>query len=180
MFSRVPDRSAARHARAWVRTPVFTLMAVSLALLAPAASAQYKWKDASGRTIYSDQPPPADTKPLPMRTGEPMPPAAPRPGAKPVVAARPTSGTGDPELEHKRKAQEKQAAEQKAKEDVDRQARLTRICEESRADLRTLESGMRLARINAAGEREFLSDEDRAARIATARRNIEEACKSGG
>ena len=54
------SRSGARAQRAALRFG----LAVAVALLssAPAMSALYKWTDASGRVIYSDQPPPGNVK----------------------------------------------------------------------------------------------------------------------
>jgi hypothetical protein len=48
-----------RSAR-WTR--VGLLAFAWLALAAPAAAALYKWIDANGRTVYSDQPPPTNVK----------------------------------------------------------------------------------------------------------------------
>src|SRR6187397_890157 len=53
-------RSAALAARAALG--VGLSFAVALLASAPAMAALYKWTDASGRVIYSDQPPPGNVK----------------------------------------------------------------------------------------------------------------------
>jgi hypothetical protein len=49
--------------RARIRAGIAAAAIVALAALAaPAAAALYKWVDANGRVVYSDQPPPANVK----------------------------------------------------------------------------------------------------------------------
>lgn len=163
----------------------------ALIMLAGGAGAQYQWKDENGRMVFSDQGPPSHIDPsrvirtVPGRTASganhavnTAPPAVsaaaenlPNPGARESLA--------DKELDAKRKAKEKADAERKKKEEADQTAKLARACEEMRAELRTLESGMRAATVNAQGEREFLSDADRERRLDGVRRDIKDSCKPG-
>jgi Domain of unknown function (DUF4124) len=177
------------------------LIALALAVMASSVCAQYQWKDENGRMVFSDLAPPNTIDPsrivrtTPARNGNP---STSTPGAAPgAVAATPTATaainpTGgnaganpsggretlaDKELDAKRKAKEKADAERKKKEDSEQSAKLARACDEMRTEVRTLESGMRTARINSQGEREFLTDEERERRMDLVRRDIRDTCK---
>ena len=64
-----------------------------------------------------------------------------------------------------------------AEEELARQAAaLGQACEAMRAETRTLESGMRLARVNARGEQEVVSEEERAARLNALRKDLQAHC----
>lgn len=143
-------------------------VAAALALCALPAQAQWKWRDAAGHTQYSDLPPPPGTPDKDILTR----PAgqARRAGTAPASAVAAASAasqallprTVDPELEAKRKkAEAEQAAKAKAEE-----AKLAAVkadnCSRARTQLRALDSGVRLARVNDKGEREFLTDQQRA------------------
>lgn len=154
------------------------------------AQAQWKWRDANGRITVSDRPPPAgvaarDILQQPATAAAPA--AAPR--ATPAADAASAPGRpGDPELEaRKKKAEEVEAAKKKAQADADaraakaeeqRQATARKDnCERARGALRALEDGQRIARTNAAGEREFLSDAQRSAEAARMRGVIGSDCR---
>ncbi len=161
----------------------------ALIMLAGGASAQYQWKDENGRMVFSDQGPPSNIDPSRVIRNSPGRSASggnlAANGAPPVVspaaAANPVAreSLADKELDAKRKAKEKADAERKKKEEADQTAKLARACDEMRAELRTLESGMRAATVNAQGEREFLSDTDRERRLDSVRRDIKDSCKPG-
>lgn len=173
------------------------LSALPLLLASHPAMAQYQWRDANGRMVFSDQPPPPSIDPSRIIRRDPVrqtPPAADSSGvprtpdgtsAGVSATARPASGASAPEsfadrqLDAKRKAQEKADAERKKKEQAEQEAKVARACEDMRSEVRTLETGMRVTRVNAQGEREFLSDEDRNKRIDTVRRDMREHCKQG-
>ena len=159
---------------------------LAAALLASPAEAQWKWKDKGGRVQYSDLPPPAGTpeadilgKPGARRTVA-VTPAAPASAASAPLAA--ASGalvprTADPELEAKRKkAEEELAAKAKAEQERIAAARAEN-CTRAKRQLATLESGMRLVRANAKGEREFIDDKQRADETRLARDTIRSDCK---
>jgi hypothetical protein len=83
----------------------------------------------------------------------------------------------DPELdERKRKADQEQAARQKAD---DKQAKSARAenCQRAREQLATMESGMRVMRVKPDGEREYLSDDQRASEAQRARGIIASDCR---
>ena len=148
------------------------LAGLGMALALP-ADAQWKWKDKSGRVQYSDLPPPASISEqdilLKPNGAQRQVAAAARPAAAPASAASAASGvaalspkTVEPELEAKRrKVEEEKAAKEKAEEQRMAAAKADN-CSRARAQLRTLDDGIRIARTNPKGEREILDDKGRA------------------
>ena len=168
------------------RLTVAFVVAFAAALLASPAEAQWKWKDKGGRVQYSDLPPPAGTpeadilgKPGARRAAAVTPPPAASAASASLAAASATlvPRTADPELEAKRKkAEADQAAKAKAEQDRVAAARAEN-CTRAKSQLATLESGIRLTRANAKGEREFLDDKQRADETRHARDTIRSDCK---
>jgi hypothetical protein len=152
-------------------------------LLATPAEAQWKWRDKSGQTQYSDLAPPpgtpeADILQRPNATSTPV-----RPTAAPA-AAQAASGadvikprTTDPELEAKRRQAEQEKADKAKAEDDKRAAARAENCSRAKDYLRTLQDGIRISRTNAAGEREILDDKARADETKRARDVISADCK---
>lgn len=147
------------------------------------AAAQWKWRDASGRIQYSDLPPPSSVpernvlqRPRPAAIVAPPPPEGAASAA--LAASVPAAdSTVDPALEAKRKqAEQEEAAKRQAEEQRVAQVR-QQNCERARANLRTMESGQRLARINEKGEREIIDDAARARETAQARQAIASECR---
>lgn len=156
--------------RSWVRRTA----AVALAVCVLPAHAQYQWRDANGRMVFSDQPPPPSVKPGNVLRAEPMPSPVGRPQG---ASARELAA--DRELARRQKAAEQAGKAERERQQAEQSARLARACEEGRTELRTLESGMRMARVNKDGEREYLDDAERDKRIAALRRDLNEVCKAG-
>jgi len=146
------------------------------------ASAQWQWIDKDGRKVFSDQPPPADLpeKNVLRRAGaSPRVTFAPAPSAPPVDAASGATTTTasaaragsspapkpsgvDKELEEKtRKAEEAEKAKRAAEEQKVAQAKVEN-CNRARQGKATLDSGIRVARLNDKGEREIIDDKARA------------------
>lgn len=161
-----------------------TCLAIGVSL--PAA-AQWKWKDKSGRVQYSDLPPPpsvSDAEILQRPAGSAARKAAPAftpgdagsaaAGAQPALPA----GSGvDSELEAKRrKAGEEDATKRRAEEEKIKAARADN-CMRARSQLRALEDGLRVARVNAKGENEILDDQARASEIKRTRDVVASECK---
>jgi hypothetical protein len=163
--------------------------ALVLALAATAASAQpqqqWKWRDAGGRITVSDLPPPRDVadkdilqrpdpvvrKPAPTAAGASA--AASAASAAAAPAARPV----DKDLEaRKRAAEAERQAKAKAEEDKLAQQRAEN-CRRARSHITTLESGQRIARVNAKGEREILDDAARATEMRQAREVAASECR---
>lgn len=140
-----------------------TRVLITTALLAAcgAAHAQWAWKDANGRPVYSDQPPPVSVpasrifKAPREQLADPRPePDAPAPKAPPTLAERNAA------YEQRRAS----AAEQATKQADEARSKAARAasCESARSNQRALDGGARIARFNAQGEREFLTDAQRA------------------
>jgi hypothetical protein len=154
------------------------LLALGAAVSLPAA-AQWKWRDASGRTQYSDLPPPAGTpeanilqRPAPSASARPA-AAASAPASAPPLALKP----GDPELEAKRKQAEDEEARKKKIEENRVAAAQAENCTRARGQLAALEQGQRIVRYNAKGEREYLDDKSRAEETQRLRGVIASDCK---
>ncbi len=153
------------------------------------ASAQWQWVDNNGKKVFSDQPPPTDIpeKNILRRAG-PSPsarapaPVTPTPEGSTDTAAAPKPAppkpTGvDKELEEKTKKAE---AEQKAKEAAEA-AKIAKAkadnCARAREGKATIDSGIRLAKVNAKGEREIMDDAARAAEQKRVQSVIDSDCK---
>jgi hypothetical protein len=164
---------------------------VTISLSSPAL-AQWKWKDKSGQVQYSDLPPPqtvsdADILQRPSGTAARKPPAFAPNSSQAAVAAMAASGAlpaasgptkaVEPELEAKRrKAAEDEAARRRAEEEKLRVARAEN-CQRAQAQLRALDQGMRMARVDDKGEQIILDDKARAAESQRARDIIASDCK---
>ncbi|MEP7303040.1 MAG: DUF4124 domain-containing protein [Caldimonas sp.] len=168
---------------------VMTVAAAVLALVALPAEAQWKWRDKGGRVQYSDLPPPLDTpdqdilsRPNAQRRSAAaaaiLPASAASAPLVASVASNPlTPRVIDPELEARRKkAEVEQAAKVKIEEDKIALAKADN-CSRARAQLRTLDSGIRISRTNDKGEREFLDDKQRADETKHAKDAIAADCK---
>lgn len=161
-----------------MKTARFLLLSVLCA--APLLStAQWQWVDNAGRRVFSDQPPPADIAPnrILKRPGQRGPAAAApeaavaTPVSAPAAAVPKPTGT-DPALEERRKkaeaaeAAKKTAEEQKKKAEEQKMAALrAENCARARSSKATFDSGVRVVRTDAKGEREFMDDAQRAAEI---------------
>lgn len=158
-----------------------------------AASAQWQWVDNTGKKVFSDQPPPLDVpeKNILRRAGgaqpraavAPTPSAAPEatgagePGPAKAAAAGPKPSGVDKELEEKtRKAEEAEKAKQAAEKQKVAQAKAEN-CARARQGKATFDSGIRVARVNAQGEREVMDDKARAAEAQRVQSVIDSDCK---
>lgn len=150
-----------------LKTFVTVILVVSSAL---AWGQAYKWRDVNGRIQYSDTPPPAGAKDVQQLR-------------KPPAASPTTATTGgnksyaEQDAEFRKRLVEKQEAaskQEKAKEDEQVRAR---NCEQARGQLAGLDSGQRMVRLNAQGERIALDDDERAATRADTLKAIETWCK---
>ncbi|MEK9776419.1 MAG: hypothetical protein VW339_09825 [Quisquiliibacterium sp.] len=115
------------------------------------------------------------------------------PGRSPASGA-PSAGqqanTADPEktvnpsdfralADQIRKQDEKRNAQQKQKDEKTSQANeLKQACATLRDELRTLESGIRIAAIDQAGQRQVMDDNQRAERTEQVRKNLQTHCKN--
>ena len=118
---------------------------------APVAAALYKWTDANGRVIYSDQPPPGNVK---VETLNAPPPPA-NPNAAKDLAAK------DAELKKSKQARvEEETKTNKARVEANQ---LRENCERARAQMFTLGNSDQVViySTNAQGERVVMTDDVR-------------------
>jgi len=157
------------------------LAALACLLIASPAEAQWKWRDSRGQVHISDIPPPRDVPDKdvlqrPEVSVRKPPPAAPATAAA-AAASAPVKAAVDPELEERRKrAEQEQAA--RAEADKQKAAAVRKDnCQRARDQLATLDSGQRIARIKADGEREILDDDMRAKETKRTRDIIASECR---
>jgi hypothetical protein len=169
-------------------TPSRVLVLALAALLPAIASAQWRWVDKSGRTVFSDQPPPPDVpaanivkQPGRSHAAELPPAAAPAQAAPPLQvassAARP-SGKDKELLEKKKAAEAAEEAKKKAHEQEVARVQADN-CARARLAKASFDSGARIARTNEKGEREYLDDDQRAAETRRLEQVIATDCKGG-
>lgn len=158
--------------------PLFSLVCL-LALVLP-VQAQWKWKDAKGQVHVSDIPPPREVQDKDilqrpnavLRRAPAASAAAPEVGSSAVAKPR-----LDPELEARKvKADAEQKLKAKADEDK-LAAQRAENCQRARQQIATLNSGQRIVRFNAKGEREYLDDAARAQEGQAAQRVIDSDCR---
>lgn len=157
---------------------------LALAVSPAQAGMQWKWRDASGATQYSDRPPPPGTpdsailaRPTPSsRQVRVVEAASSASGATPGGAATAAAKTADPELEARRKkSEEERVTRQKAEDDKQAKVRADN-CERARGYERSLKDGMRIARTNDKGEREILDDKARNEELQRTQETIQSNC----
>ena len=165
------------------RPRVTPLLALLLAAgLSLPAQAQWAWRDANGTVVFSDQPPPASVKSNQIvrqpRAAAAAVPADDAPAAKPSEAARPAApkSLAERELDFQKRQKENAEAAAKAEEDERNRSRKAAECDRARGYLKALESGHRVAQVDASGQRSFLNDAQRSAEIERLRQNTQSLC----
>lgn len=144
-------------------SPRALLALVLLATLALPSHAQWTWRDKDGRITASNLPPPKEvadkdilSRPK-VETKRVANAAAPAASAA-ASAAAPNKAPLDRELEARKVAAEREQAT-KAKADEERLAgQRAENCRRARVQQASLDSGQRIARVNAKGEREILDE----------------------
>ena len=151
------------------------LLVFSAASLFAAAvlAQQYKWVDQDGKVRYGDTPPPgAKTTRLKPPSG-----AAAAPAGAPAAAGTRDGKPLTPEQAFQKRQKESQDQAAKAdKERADTESKRVN-CELARGNLRALESGQRMATTNAAGERVYVDDAQRARDTERAQKAVADWCK---
>jgi hypothetical protein len=157
---------------------------------AGAAQAQWKWRDAQGHVQYSDRAPPASVpdrdvlqRPagqrgalvlLPMGAPNPLAGAAQAaPAAASDAASAPRRKPGEAD-DPKRRAEE---AQQRLRNEEAAQKQRADNCAQAKDQIRLIQDGVRLARINAQGEREILDDAQRNRELERARTAQASECR---
>lgn len=132
--------------------------------MASPALAQWQWIDNTGRKVFSDTAPPAG---VPEKNILKRPSAgssqATRPAPAPAPsAAAPLAPAVDKELEARKKAADEAEAAKKKEQLAQQERQRADNCERARQAKATLDSGQRVATVNAKGEREIMDDARRA------------------
>jgi hypothetical protein len=143
------------------------VLLAALAFSAAAAAQQYKWVDEGGKVRYGDTPPPGVKT---TRLKAPPAASAKDPGSKDQAL---TPEAAFRKRQQERREQEEKAAKERATADAKREN-----CGQAQANLRQLQSGQRIATLNAAGERAFLDDGERARQTERAQKAVSEWCGS--
>lgn len=172
-----------------------------LAGFAGTADAQYQWRDAHGRMVFSDQPPPAGT-PADRILRSPRPPTAaasrvapapaPTPAAShranapesamgkagPAEPAKTAPGYKDKAMAFEKRRLERAEEEAKAARAARDSADKSRYCSELEAQRRNLASGNRIMTVGPDGERRYLDEAARKARLDESADALASTCKS--
>jgi hypothetical protein len=158
------------------KTLAFLATAATLVAFSVTAQAQIKcWTDAAGKRACGDAPPPGakiTTLKAPA-AGEAPPPAAAK-DAKDAKKGPLTPAEKEAE-NRKRQAEAKKTAEKADVERKDAEAKKEN-CDRAKDQLRMLESGTRISRTDAKGERYYLDDDQIAREAAQAREAVKGSC----
>lgn len=159
-----------------MKSLAWTLLAAACAVPLAAHAQVYKWIDENGKVRYGDTPPPK-AKAKVIATPSARSPSGAANTAKPKDARKGPLTPAERDLEFRRRAKEAQTADAKAeKERQDKEARRVN-CENSQQTLRTLESGQRISRTDANGERYYLDEAQLAQEAARARESVSQWCQ---
>jgi hypothetical protein len=155
-----------------------TLIVLLLSFAAGAAQAQVQcWTTKEGKRECGDVPPPG-AKVREIRAPS-APAPAPAPAAKDGAAKDAKKGPptiADKEQDfRKRQIEAEKAREKEDKERADAAAKRDN-CARAQDSLRAMESGQRIARTNAQGERYYLDEAQVAAEAARARQQVQQLC----
>jgi len=143
------------------------------------AEAQWAWRDESGRTVYSDRPPPPNIKSDQiLRQGTQTFGNADQASDAKGDAKDPKApkSLAEREMEFRKRMQESADAEKKAAETQARNDQKAAECERMRGYLRALQEGQRIARTDAQGNREILDDAQRANEVRRVQEGLSNTC----
>jgi hypothetical protein len=159
------------------------LVAGVACLAALTAVAQWQWLDKDGRKVYSDRAPPADVldKSILKRPGGLAKAAAkPEPALNPdgtvAVVAQTTQTAPAPQAASSLPKLSGVDKERRAEDEKIAKAKIEN-CALGKQAKTSLDSGIRIARTNAKGEREVLDDAARAAEAKRVQNIIDSSCK---
>ncbi len=152
---------------------------LSALIACSAAHAQiYQYKDSTGTTVYSDQPPPSSVKPrvVKSQSGSQKEADSRTDATKPAGAPATPKTAADREMEFAKRQKERQTQAEKDQKDAAAAAERKDNCERAQRQLQALESGARVAIVDANGERSFLDDDQRSREIERNRKVASENC----
>jgi len=148
------------------------LIGCAAMLAAPAAIGQImECVDAKGNKTIAQFCPPGTVKESQLRKGGT---SAPAPSAAPSGKS-----LAERDAEFKKRSLERQEAQGKSEIGLAENREAERNCDNARAQLRQLQEGLRISRIDPkTGERSFLEDSDRPAEIEQAQKAVSSWCKA--
>ena len=155
------------------------IAACTLVLGSAAAHAQYSWIDAKGVRHFSDRPPPPSIPPhkilkAPGRAALPAyaAPAEPAAAADAPAPAKGPRTLAQREEEYLVRNKLREEQEKKNLAEARRRRDLAEHCRDAQEMRAQVESGVRIAKFDAKGERSFMTDEERAAQLARVNRAL--------
>jgi hypothetical protein len=152
------------------------VLVAALLFAASAAAQQYKWVDKDGRVRYGDVPPPG-VKATPLRAPPGPSSSASAPAAKDAKGAPKGPLTpAQQEAEFRKRQMEAEKARDKEARAAEEARAKKENCDNSQAQLRLLESGERIVRTDAKGERYYVEDEQRKGEIVRMRKQVSDWC----
>lgn len=168
-----------------MKQPVQLIVAACLLGISSWSAAQWQWIDKDGRKVFSDRAPPTDIAEKnilkrPGRSAEApsldqtssVPESA---ASEPILPSSKASGI-DKSLEAKKKqAAQAELDKRKAEQERVNKARAENCTRAKQAKL-TFDSGARVGRTNAAGEREIMDDVSRASEVQRLEKIIAQDC----
>lgn len=163
-----------------------SLLALLLLGIAGSAMAQWKWRDATGKVLYSDLPPPAGIPEKDVLQRPPsqrqqvivrstdVPASAPRQAASPASAP---PSKAELEQQAKQKAEQEQQLKRQKEEERKVAEQRAENCKRASNNLRALEEGIRISRRTDAGETVYLDEKQRAEEVARTRAIVSSDCR---
>lgn len=158
---------------------LFVILA-AMAFAGAALAQQFKWVDKDGKTRYGDVPPPGVT---PIRLKGPASGPAPAPAAntasKDGKGAAPKKGpltTAEQDAEFRKRQLEAEKAREKDQKAEQQAQEKKENCARAKEQLAANESGQRIQRTNAQGERYFLDESQAKQETAKTRQLVSEWC----
>lgn len=153
------------------------LFLAALAFTGAAIAQQFKWVDKDGKVRYGDVPPPG-VKATPLRGPATAPAAAAKPESKdgkgapkgPLTPAERDAEFRKRQLEAEKSREKEQQATQQAQEKKEN-------CARAREQLVAIESGQRIQRTDAQGERYYLNEAQLTQEAVKARELASQWCK---
>ncbi len=151
------------------KSPVFsaTLWFALASLWGNTAADVYKWVDDRGQIVYSQSPPPPPKRAVRIQTV---------PGPDPEEIARAQNALQQSIEKSQEREEERRQARAQREQQREIQKLRAKNCEIARQNLNIIQNLGRRRILSPDGTSVFLSEEERAARIEKARKNIEEYC----
>ena len=152
------------------------LILLAIAFAAAASAQTYKWVDKNGKVQYGDTPP-GDASSV-SRLKTPSGGVAPAPAAAPEAKkeAKDKDKPLTPEQAFQKRQQDRAKADEAADKERAKAEEKRANCETAQSNLRQLQSGQRMWTVNAAGERIFVDDEQRARETDRAQQAVSRWC----